>query len=87
MATINTLLSQSVACGFDYVLDPSFDNLISCYAKIGFSAPCSKLYAHVTATNFYLCGKEGKYGPELECSSARKFVLLWATNLGLAFVW
>jgi hypothetical protein len=60
MATINTLQSQAVACGFEYVFDSSFDNLISCYTKIGFSAPCSKLYAHHTATNFFLCGKQGK---------------------------
>jgi hypothetical protein len=64
MSTINTLQSQSVACGFNYFSDSDFTNLISCYSKVGFSTPCATLYAHNTATNFYLCGKQGVCFPD-----------------------
>jgi hypothetical protein len=64
MATISTLQSQSITCGFDYVLDSSFDGLVSCYTDIGFSTPCATLYAHYTATNFNLCGKQGVCFPD-----------------------
>jgi hypothetical protein len=64
MNTTSTLQSQSISCGFNYFADSDFNNLISCYSKIGFSTPCATLYAHNTATNFYLCGKQGLCFPD-----------------------
>lgn len=56
MQTIDSIQSQSISCGFEYVLGGMrFDKLTQCYEKLGFTGSCATLWAHFTATNYKLC--------------------------------
>jgi hypothetical protein len=56
MEFIGTLKSQSISCGFEYIMSgQDFNSLIACYEAVGFTNPCATLWAHYTATNSALC--------------------------------
>lgn len=55
MKTIDDLQSQSISCTFPYYFDRTFDNVVACYQKLGFTKPCATLWAHFSVTNLEQC--------------------------------
>jgi len=53
--TYGTLETDSIKCATTYTFSRDFPKLISCYEDLGFSEPCSELWAHFAATNGVKC--------------------------------
>ncbi len=55
IALRDRMANIGIVCGTDYFLGGTFEGLINCYQEEGYTAECSTLWAHFTATNGMLC--------------------------------